>query len=84
VPVLNPVWLVCSSAETGLSVCLIFRVVAFEPDHLALTFKCKHMCGDTVEVIAALVNICELHGFSYPVGRYGNNILVEKEPITVI
>src|SRR3972149_9454689 len=49
VPVLNPVGLICCSAETGLSVCLILRVVALEPDYLALTLKGKHMCSYTVE-----------------------------------
>jgi hypothetical protein len=37
-----------------------------------------------IEVITALVNIGQLYGFFYPVGRYGDNILVEKAPITVI
>ena len=49
VPVLNTVGLVCGSAEAGLPVCLILRVVALEPDHPDLTLKRKHMCGDTVE-----------------------------------
>src|SRR3972149_7460674 len=42
VPVLNTVGLVCGSAEAGLPVCLILRVVALEPDHPALTLKGKH------------------------------------------
>src|SRR3972149_1120977 len=46
VPVLDAVGLVCCSAETGLSVRLIFRVVSLEPDHLAVTLKRKHMSGD--------------------------------------
>ena len=45
-PVLDPVGLICCSAEAGLSVCLIFRVVSLEPDHPALTLKRKHMCAD--------------------------------------
>ena len=55
-PVLDPVGLVCGSAETGLSVCLIFRVVALEPDPLALPLKRKHMCSDTVEEPAVMAD----------------------------
>ena len=55
-PVLDPVGLICCSAEAGLSVCLIFRVVSLEPDHPALTLKRKHMCGDTVEEPAVVAD----------------------------
>ena len=41
--------LVCGSTERGLSVCLIFRVFAFEPDYLAVILKREYMCSDTVE-----------------------------------
>jgi hypothetical protein len=41
VPVLDAVGLICGSAETGLSVRLIFRVVSLEPDHLAVPLKRK-------------------------------------------
>jgi len=47
--VLDPVCLICCSSEAYLSVRLIFRVVSLEPDHLAVTIKCKHVGGDTVE-----------------------------------
>src|SRR3990172_3020773 len=56
VPVLNPVGLVCGSSEAGLSVCLIFRVVSLEPDHLALSFKRKHMSSDAVEEPAVVAD----------------------------
>src|SRR3972149_533764 len=56
VPVLNAVGLICGSAESGLSVCLIFRVVSLEPDHLTVTLKCKHMCCDAVEEPAVMAD----------------------------
>lgn len=55
-PVLNAMWLVCGSAKPGLSVSLIFGVVAFEPDHFAVTLKGKHMCGDTIEEPPVVAN----------------------------
>src|SRR3972149_1448436 len=54
--VFNAVWLICCSAETCLSVCLIFRVVSLEPDYLAVTLKSKHVCSDTVEEPAVMAD----------------------------
>src|SRR3989304_4207171 len=55
-PVLDAVGLICGGAETGLSVCLIFRVVSLKPDYPALTLKRKHMGGDTVEEPAVMAD----------------------------
>jgi hypothetical protein len=40
-PVFDAVGLVCGSAETCFSVRLIFGIVPFEPDHLAVALKGK-------------------------------------------
>src|SRR3990172_962447 len=56
VPVLDAVGLICGSAETGLSVRLIFRVVSLKPDHLAVPLKRKPMGGDTVEEPAVMAD----------------------------